>query len=42
MWVTWDELMEMVRQRRYHNYGRQYFAWLHRHIYGEDGEPRAD
>lgn len=42
MWVTWDGLMDMVHQRRFHNYGRQYFGWLHSHIYGEEGEPRED
>lgn len=42
MWVTWDRLMEMVRQRRFHNYGRPYFQWLHRHIYGEAGNGDAD
>lgn len=33
MWVTWDRLMGMVRQRSFHNYGRPYFGWLYRHIY---------
>lgn len=41
-WVTWDTLMEMVRQRRFHNYGRVYFRWLHQHIYGEANAHHAD
>lgn len=35
MWVTWDYLMSMVQQRRFHNYGRTYFRWLYRHLYPE-------
>lgn len=42
MWVTWDRLMEMVRQRHFHNYGRTYFRWLFHHIYGEEGRSGAD
>lgn len=42
MWVTWDRLMEMVRQRRFHNYGRTYFRWLFHHIYGEEEPSGAD
>jgi len=35
MWVTWEKLTVMVRQRRFHNYGHPYFQWLHGHLYGE-------
>ena len=42
MWVTWERLMEMVRQRRFHNYGHAYFRWLHHHIYKEAEKPHAD
>ena len=42
MWVTWETLMEMVRQRRFHNYGQTYFRWLYRHIYKEAEPPHAD
>lgn len=42
MWVTWDRLMEMVRRRSFHNYGRTYFRWLFHHIYGEAGQEHAD
>ena len=42
-WVTWDRLMEMVRQRRFHNYGHPYFQWLYEHIYEKkDGIGDAD
>ena len=37
-WISWEGLMDMVRQRRFHNYGRPYFQWLQRHIYGEAGK----
>lgn len=37
MWVTWERLMDMVRRRNFHNYGRTYFRWLFQHIYGEAG-----
>lgn len=36
MWVSYGKLMAMVRQHRFHNYGRTYFRFLHRHIYGEE------
>lgn len=42
MWVSWNRLMDMVHQRRFHNYGRPYFQWLYQHIYGEAGTPRVD
>lgn len=45
-WVTRGELLKMVRERAFHNYGRPYFDMVFRYIYGDtgrkDGVPPAE
>ncbi len=36
-WVTRGELIKMVRERAFHNYGRSYFDLVFRYIYGDTG-----
>ena len=42
MWVSRERLMDMVRRRRFHNYGRTYFRFLFHHIYREDDPAYVD
>lgn len=32
-WVSWNQLMTMVKKREFHNYGRWYFHILRRQLY---------
>lgn len=32
-WVSWGKLMDMVNRRTFHNYGREYFDFVHAHIF---------
>lgn len=37
-WVSWKQLMEMVRSREFHHYGDLYFEYIYKRIYNKATE----